>query len=75
VSLAADQKNHPPERCTSTVQRTGLPLVGSPLVRRISVVGTSGSGKSRLARDSLDAGDEQVDPEPVVELRVVGTER
>jgi adenylate kinase family enzyme len=29
----------------------GMPLVGSPVVRRISVVGASGSGKSRLARE------------------------
>jgi adenylate kinase family enzyme len=30
-------------------------LVGSPVVRRISVVGTSGSGKSRLARGLAEA--------------------
>jgi adenylate kinase family enzyme len=35
--------------------RARLPLVGSPFVRRVSVVGTSGSGKSHLARELAGA--------------------
>jgi adenylate kinase family enzyme len=40
-----------PERCAPIPQHTAGPLVTSPVVRRISVVGTSGSGKSHLARE------------------------
>jgi adenylate kinase family enzyme len=70
----------PPHGRTAEVQGDRA-LVGSPVVRRISVVGVSGSGKSRLARElagildvpyiELDAIVHQADwvPLPAAELR------